>query len=149
MGTEAATDMDATARDAVAWVNEVHRSGRVSGAPQEKTLPSGDVVVLFRLVVRRPVARRTGSSRGGAKGTRAQDTRAQGASTKRAATKGAVVDTLDVACWTARSRKAALRLQDGDAAEVTGSLHRRFFRAGGAAASRYEVAAATVARARP
>ena len=144
MGAEAATDTDAaTTQDAVDWVNEVHLSGRVSGTPQEKTLPSGDVVVLFRLVVRRPTARRTGSA-AGAKGTRPQ-----GASTKGAATKGAVVDTLDVACWTARSRKAALRLQDGDAAEVTGSLHRRFFRAAGAAASRYEVAAAKVSRARP
>lgn len=149
MGSEAATDTDAaTAQDAVAWVNEVHLSGRVSGTPQEKTLPSGDVVVLFRLVVRRPAARRTGSARAGAKGTRAQDAATKGAAMRGAATKGAVVDTLDVACWTARSRKVALRLQDGDAAEVTGSLHRRFFRAGGAAASRYEVAAATVARGR-
>jgi single-strand DNA-binding protein len=140
MGAEAATDTDAaTTQDAVDWVNEVHLSGRVSGTPQEKTLPSGDVVVLFRLVVRRPAARRTGSARAGAKGTRPQGT----------STKGAVVDTLDVACWTARSRKAALRLQDGDAAEVTGSLHRRFFRAAGAAASRYEVAAAKVSRGRP
>ena len=130
MGAAAATDTGAvTAEDAVAWVNEVHLCGRVSGTPQEKTLPSGDVVVLFRLVVPRPAVRRTGAARA-------------------AATKGAVVDTLDVACWTARSRKAALRLGDGDAAEVTGSLHRRFFRAGGAAASRYEVAAAGVARIR-
>ncbi|SES02173.1 single-strand DNA-binding protein [Pedococcus cremeus] len=150
MGAEAATDTDAaTAQDAVAWVNEVHLSGRVSGTPQEKTLPSGDAVVLFRLVVRRPAARRTGSARAGDKVASAQDAATKGAATKGAATKGAatrgaVVDTLDVACWTARSRKVALRLQDGDAAEVTGSLHRRFFRAGGAAASRYEVAAATV-----
>ena len=144
MGARAATDRataaPTTAReDTVDWVNEVHLSGRVSGSPDEKTLPSGDVVVLFRLVVRRPTVRRTGSSRAVAKS----------AGTESAGKKGAVVDTLDVACWAARPRKAALRLRDGDAAEVTGSLHRRFFRAGGAAASRYEVAAATVARARP
>jgi single-strand DNA-binding protein len=144
MGARAARDRDTTPpaaaqEDSVGWVNEVHLSGRVSGSPEEKTLPSGDVVVLFRLVVRRPAVRRSGPSRAGARG----------AAPKGAGRKGAVVDTLDVACWTARPRKAALRLRDGDAAEVTGSLHRRFFRAGGAAASRYEVAAATVARARP
>lgn len=131
--TGAATTSDTTPEDAIAWVNEVRLAGRVSGSPQERTLPSGDVVVLFRLVVRRPAARRTATTRSDGKG---------------AAAKGAVVDTLDVACWTARPRRAALRLDDGDAVEVTGSLHRRFFRAGGAAASRYEVAAATVARAR-
>ena len=143
MGARAAGDRGtapqaAAQEDPVEWVNEVHLSGRVSGSPEEKTLPSGDVVVLFRLVVRRPAVRRTASSRAGA----------QGAS-ESAGRKGAVVDTLDVACWAARPRKAALRLRDGDAAEVSGSLHRRFFRAGGAAASRYEVAAAMVARARP
>ncbi len=110
-------------------VNEVHLVGRVSGDPQERTLPSGDVVVLFRLVVRRATGRRTATARGAAKGP--------------------VVDTLDVACWSAGSRRAARRLHDGDAAEVSGALHRRFYRAGGAAASRYEVSASTVARARP
>ena len=144
MGARAAGDRGtapqaAAQEDPVEWVNEVHLSGRVSGSPEEKTLPSGDVVVLFRLVVRRPAVRRTASSRAGA----------QGAASESAGRKAAVVDTLDVACWAARPRKAALRLRDGDAAEVSGSLHRRFFRAGGAAASRYEVAAATVARARP
>ena len=135
MGAHAASETDAATReeDAIAWVNEVRLAGRVSGMPQEKVLPSGDLVVLFRLVVRRPAARRSTTAGPRAKG---------------AATKGAVVDTLDVACWSARPRKAALRLHDGDAAEVTGSLHRRFFRAGGAAASRYEVAAATVTRPR-
>ena len=36
------------------WVNEVHLVGRVSSEPEERELPSGDVVVLFRLVVPRP-----------------------------------------------------------------------------------------------
>lgn len=144
MGARAATDKGTAVQppaqeDPVDWVNEVHLAGRVSGSPEEKTLPSGDVVVLFRLVVRRPAARRATSSRTGAKV----------AATESIGKKGAVVDTLDVACWSARPRKAALRLRDGDTAEVTGSLHRRFFRAGGAAASRYEVAAATVSKPRP
>lgn len=134
MGAHVTTETNAATREErIAWVNEVRLAGRVSGTPQEKTLPSGDAVVLFRLVVRRPVGRRPTLARSDGKSPVA---------------KGAVVDTLDVACWTARPRKAALRLDDGDVVEVTGSLHRRFFRAGGAAASRYEVAAATVTRAR-
>lgn len=114
--------------DAVPGVNEVHLVGRVSGEPQERTLPSGDAVVLLRLVVRRATARRTATARGAAKGP--------------------VVDTLDVACWSAGSRRAALRLHEGDTAEVSGALHRRFFRAGGAAASRYELSASSVTRVR-
>lgn len=118
---------EAQGGDAAAWVNEVHLVGRVSGAPEERALPSGDAVVLFRLVVPRPPVRRTAAGRGAARGPS--------------------VDTIDVACWGSRARRAALRLHDGDAAEVSGSLHRRFFRAGGSAASRYEVAASSVARA--
>jgi single-strand DNA-binding protein len=134
MAAAVATETDATTeRDTVTGVNEVRLVGRISGTPEERTLPSGDVLVLSRLVVRRPAARRSPPARAGGSAARTRST---------------VVDTLDVACWAARPRRAALRLQDGDAAEVTGSLHRRFFRAGGAAASRYEVAAATVAKAR-
>ena len=57
-------------------VNEVLLTGRVSGVPEERELPSGDRVVQLRLVVRRPPARgRTGGSRAG-------------------------VDTIDLSCWT-------------------------------------------------
>ena len=112
-----------------AWANEVRLMGRVSGSPVEREMPSGDVVVLFRLVVPRPAARRSASARG-------------------ASRKAVTVDTIDIACWSARSRRAALRLQEGETVEVSGSLHRRFFRAGGGAVSRYEVDAATVARPR-
>lgn len=123
--------------------NEVRLVGRVSGVPEERTLPSGDQVVTFRLVVRRP-PRRTTSSRGTARGA----AKAVGASTT-VEHQGPTVDTIDVACWTSRPRRAALRLRDGDTAEVSGSLHRRFYRAGGAPASRYEVSADTVVRLRP
>lgn len=51
-------------------------------------------------------------------------------------------------CWSGRTRAAALRLAPGDHVEVQGSLRRRFFRAGGAAVSRYEVEAAAVRRVR-
>lgn len=98
--------------------NEVRICGRVSGEVTERSLPSGDRVVTFRVVARRP----------GRGPTR--------------------VDTIDVAAWTARTRASAGRLGDGQRVEVAGSLRRRFFRAGGGAASRYEVEAASVRRLR-
>ncbi len=94
-------------------VNEVRLTGRVSGAPQEKELPSGDTLVQLRVVV-----------------PRAGETLRRG---------GAKVDTVDVTCWSSRARAVALRLSDGDAIELSGALRRRFFRAGGAASSRYDV----------
>ena len=113
-----------------AWANEVRLMGRVSGSPEEREMPSGDVVVIFRLVVPRHAGRRARSAR---------------TANKRGT---ATVDTIDIACWSARTRRAALRLREGETAEVSGSLHRRFFRAGGGAASRDEVDAVTVARMR-
>jgi single-strand DNA-binding protein len=113
---------------APATVNEVRLVGRVSGPTEQRELPSGDLLVSVRVVVARPVV----PARGRADGT----------------TTRAVVDTIDVACWSGRTRAAALRLDDGDHVEVQGALRRRFFRAGGAAVSRYEVEAAVVRRVR-
>ncbi len=112
---------------APAAVNEVRLVGRVSGPPEQRELPSGDLLVSVRVVVGRPAPART---------------RTDGAAAR------APVDTIDVACWSARARAAALRLADGDHVEVQGALRRRFFRAGGAAVSRYEVEAASVRRVR-
>lgn len=94
-------------------VNEVRLTGRVSGAPREKELPSGDVLVQLRVVVPR-----SGEAlrRGGAK-----------------------VDTIDATCWSSRTRGVALRLSDGDPIDLSGALRRRFFRAGSVASSRYDV----------
>ncbi|KGN39744.1 single-stranded DNA-binding protein [Knoellia aerolata DSM 18566] len=61
---------------------------------------------------------------------------------------GGPVDTIDLACWSAPSRRAALRLADGDTVHVTGALRRRFFRTAGGAASRYEVEVSRVSRRR-
>ncbi len=99
------------------WVNEVRLVGRVSGAVEERELPSGDRVVQLRVVVPR-----VGTGQGSAK-----------------------VDTIEVACWTARTRRSALRLVPDAVVAVDGALRRRFFRAGAATASRYEVAATRVA----
>lgn len=105
-------------------VNEVHLVGRVSGEPTVREMPSGDELVQFRLVVPRP-PRRT----------------ATGTDASRAA-----VDTIDVACWSSRVRRVAVRLPDGQGVEVQGSLHRRFFATAAGRASRYEVEAVTLRR---
>lgn len=108
--------------------NEVRLSGRISAIGEPSTLPSGDVVVNLRLVVPRehPVGRSGGTP----------EARSPG------------VDTIDVACWTPATRRAAGRVGIGGMAEVTGVLRRRFFRTGGRPGSRYEVEATRVRRAR-
>ena len=88
-------------------LNEVALRGRASAPGEERTLPSGDVIVTLRVVVPRetPVVRR-----------------AAGSSEVRRAS----VDTIDVVCWTARTR--------------------RFFGGPGGRQSRYEVEATSVRR---
>ena len=103
------------------WVNEVRLVGKVSAAVDERELPSGDVVAALRVVV----PRHPGESRG-----------------------TATVDTIDIACWSGRTRQSARRLAAGDQVEVVGALRRRFFRAGAATASRYEVEARKLTRVR-
>jgi single-strand DNA-binding protein len=105
-----------------AGANEVLLTGRVSGEPQERELPSGDRVVQFRVVVRRATPR---PAAGGSK---------------------ASVDTIDVSCWTKALQRKALRCSPGDAVTVHGALRRRFWRAPGGAASRYEVEVTALAR---
>jgi len=92
-------------------LNHVHLRGRLASAALERELPSGDTVAIFRLVVDRP-PRRESSAR---------------------------VDTLDCAVFRGDVRRRLLRCEAGDVLEVEGALRRRFFRAGGGAASRYEV----------
>jgi single-strand DNA-binding protein len=58
------------------------------------------------------------------------------------------VDTIDIAAWSARTRRTALGLLPDQVVAVDGALRRRFFRAAGAVASRYEVEAATIERLR-
>ncbi len=103
---------EAAAVDEATPVNEVRLRGRVSMAGEQRELPSGDVVVGLRLVVPRG-RRRTETS--------------------------PTVDVVDLACWGARVRAAALRVGVGDEIEIVGALRRRFFRGGGGTQSRYEV----------
>jgi single-strand DNA-binding protein len=97
--------------------NEVLLVGRVSGEPAERELPSGDLLVTWRVVVDRPVPRRPPPE-----GVRL-----------------ATVDTLDCVAWGSGVRRTARTLADGDVVAVEGALRRRFWRAGAGAASKTEV----------
>jgi single-strand DNA-binding protein len=109
--------------DETAPRNEVLLVGRVSGAPVERELPSGDRLVTWRVVVERPAARRP------PEGVRAP-----------------TVDTFDCVAWTAPLRRKASALLADDVVEVRGALRRRFWRSGAGAASRCEVEAASLRR---
>lgn len=91
--------------------NDVVLRGRMAAAAESRDLPSGDVVVSFRVIVDRE---------------RGEDSRRR-------------VDTIDCAAWTSRAQRSALAWQAGDLVEVTGALRRRFRRADGGAISRVEV----------
>lgn len=130
-------------RQTAAPANEVQLTGRVSGEPTERELPSGDRLVQLRVVVQRPTPRSRSSGARGRPG--GEDADGKGA--RRGGEGGGArkqVDTIDVACWTSRTRASALRLSDGSGVQVEGSLRRRFFRTGAGAASRYEVEARTL-----
>lgn len=103
--------MPAQQRTAPEAVNEIRIVGRVSQQPEERVLPSGDVVWTFRVVVPRPA---------GASGRQQ-------------------VDALDCAAWTGRARRSVATWAVDDLVEVTGAIRRRFFRTGEGAASRFEV----------
>lgn len=100
-------------------VNEVRLIGRLHGA-YERTLPSGDDIVTFRVIVDRPARRRAASR--------------------------ATVDTIDCTAWSARLRQRILGLEDGAVVEIAGCLRRRFWRGAEGAASRTEVEVQAVRR---
>jgi single-strand DNA-binding protein len=92
--------------------NAVRLVGRLSQQPEERVLPSGDVVWTFRVVVPRAAG-----------GNRSRQT----------------VDALECAAWSGRARRSVSSWAVDDVVEVVGTLRRRFFRASGAVASRVEV----------
>ena len=98
--------------------NEVSLEGRVSSTPVEHELPSGDFVVEFRIVVDRSISR--GPKR--------------------------EVDTLDIAAWSARSRKRALSFKVDDWVSIEGAVRRRFWKAPSGLASRWQVEASQLRR---
>ncbi len=56
------------------------------------------------------------------------------------------VDTLDIAAWSAKSRRSALTLKANEWVEISGSVHRRFWRSLSGPASRWQVEAIGIAR---
>ncbi|OFE17655.1 hypothetical protein BA895_15090 [Humibacillus sp. DSM 29435] len=115
--------------------NEVVLWGRLSAPAEQRELPSGDVIVTLRVVVARPAGPR----------------RSSGSSTSRDSSpdskvRSPGVDTIDVVCWSASTRRVALRLVGGEQIEVEGALRRRFFAAAAGRQSRYEVEATRVRR---
>ena len=92
--------------------NDVVLRGRLAAPAEVRTLPSGDTLVSFRLVVRRP------------------EPRARGQST----------DTLPCITYERALQRRVTAWQAGDVVEVEGALQRRFWRiAGGGTASVTEV----------
>jgi single-strand DNA-binding protein len=92
--------------------NEVFLRGRLAAEPAERTLPSGDELLSFRLTVPRPPDRTEAKTR---------------------------VDSIDCATMSVRVRRCLARATPGDELEVSGSLHRRFWRTPAGLGSRYEV----------
>jgi single-strand DNA-binding protein len=102
-------------------VNEVLLRGRISAEPEERTLPSGDQIITWRLVVQRPLSRRSSRAR---------------------------VDTIDCTAWSAAARRSSARMHAGDQVEVRGALRRHFRSSAGGATSRVDVEVTTVRRLR-
>lgn len=59
---------------------------------------------------------------------------------------GAGVDTLDIASWSATSRRIGLSLKAHEWIELSGSIHRRFWQSPTGVASRWQVVAAQIVR---
>ena len=101
--------------------NEVLLIGRVSSTPQVRELPSGDEIVEFRIVVDR------------GENVRSSISSSKGRTSRRE------VDTLDLAAWSPRTRRAAAKLQVDDWVSVEGAVRRRFWQAPSGLASRWQV----------
>ena len=87
-------------------LNDVALRGWVTTVATERELPSGDVVVQFRIAITRP--------EGG-------------------------VDTIDLESWSAKTRRSALSLKDGECVEIQGAIRRRCWKSGQGLASRWQV----------
>ncbi|MEN9412439.1 MAG: hypothetical protein RIQ92_876 [Actinomycetota bacterium] len=56
------------------------------------------------------------------------------------------VDTLDIAAWSAKSRRTALSLKAGEWVEVSGSVRRRFWQGPAGLASRWQIEGESITR---
>lgn len=112
--------------------NEVVLVGRVSAAPTERELPSGDVLLTWRLVVDRPLE------------APARRAPAEGGVERRTPT----VDALECVARPAGVRRTVSTWVEGDVVHVEGALRRRFWRGPAGLASRYEVEVGSARRLR-
>jgi single-strand DNA-binding protein len=94
--------------------NYVFLRGRLAAAVEYRDLPSGDALAVFRLTVARPSADR------------------------------ARVDSIECASVRAKVHRSIARAEPGDELEISGALHRRFWRTPTGPASRYAVDVQTV-----
>jgi single-strand DNA-binding protein len=94
------------------YVNEVLVVGRLSEVPVVKTLPSGDPIMMWRIIVDRPEEERRSSRK--------------------------VVDTFNCATFDSRLFGSVEEWQADDMLEIRGTLRRRFWVGGG---SSYEIIA--------
>ncbi len=125
---EGRTDSEVAAPAADTSRNDVHLVGRLGAGVREVTLPSGDPIVSFHLVVDR--GRRV----------RGRERRPR----------EPTVDTLACVAWSSRTRRAVTTASAGDVLEIEGSLRRRFRRApSGSPVSFYEVEVSSVRRGAP
>ena len=104
--------------------NEVVLVGRVARDPEEKELPSGDLLVLFSVIVDRPPSRRPVPE-----GSRPVTT-----------------DTIDCVAWSAAARRTAGGFGPDDVVRVEGGLRRRFWRGPAGATSKCEVEVSSAKR---
>lgn len=56
------------------------------------------------------------------------------------------VDTIDLESWSAKTRRTALSLKDGEWVEISGSIRRRFWKSGTGLASRWQVVTSEIKR---
>jgi single-strand DNA-binding protein len=91
--------------------NDVVLRGRLSAPAEVRSLPSGDTLVSFRLVVRRPEAR----------------------------SRGQLTDTLPCITYDRALQRRVTAWLPGDVIEVEGALQRRFWRTATGTASMTEV----------
>jgi single-strand DNA-binding protein len=99
-------------------LNHVSLRGRLADVPVERPLPSGDILLTFRLTVPRPPGERVR------------------------------VDSIDCVASAAGVRRILGRAQPGEELAIEGALRRRFWRSPGGPASRYAVDVQSVRRMR-
>ncbi len=97
--------------------------GRLGARIETRTLPSGDEVTVFTVVVDRPPRERTSE-------------------------RGALVDAIRCQTFRAVVARRLSGLSEGDRVRVEGRLRRRFWRSPGGLGSAMEVDARTIARVR-